>query len=243
MAANERSEGGYYKCTTNKYFSRFVRWPTKGGKTIYKKKSFSCSDACFNASRSAAFAAFAASFATYTSVYSQSKFDHHASPSVSRTFSSSHSWHGSKPCHWFQQSPIWRLARRLPDLSGQSLQKKLVRALCWYKSHEGMPSTLAQALHGKTSTKSFTALFTARDGGHPVGSSAGCGPFPTCYRSHERLGRWGRRGGGPESHQFCPVMCKNGSYLKQTKGYGGHKASLLSGGTSQSIVHGQKGGV
>ena len=54
----------------------------------------------------------------------------------------------------------------------------------------------------------FTVLFTARDGGHPVGSAAGCGPFPTCSRSHERLGRWGWCGGGLESHPFCPVFAE-----------------------------------
>ena len=33
----------------------------------------------------------------------------------------------------------------------------------------------------------FTAFFTARDAGVPMGSAAGCGPFLTCFRSHERL--------------------------------------------------------
>ena len=52
----------------------------------------------------------------------------------------------------------------------------------------------------------FTAFFTARDAGVPVGSAAGCGPFPTCSRSHERLGRWGWCGGELESQLFCQVI-------------------------------------
>ena len=51
----------------------------------------------------------------------------------------------------------------------------------------------------------FTALFTAHDTRLPVGSAAGCGPSSTCFRSHELLGRWGRRGGGLERRKFSPV--------------------------------------
>ena len=54
----------------------------------------------------------------------------------------------------------------------------------------------------------FTAFFTARDAGVPMGSAAGCGPFLACFRSHERLGRWGWCGGGLESHPFCPVFAE-----------------------------------
>ena len=32
---------------------------------------------------------------------------------------------------------------------------------------------------GEQVPESFTVLFTARDGGVPVGSAAGCGPLPT----------------------------------------------------------------
>ena len=71
---------------------------------------------------------------------------------------------------------------------------------------EGMPSTVAQALHGERSAKSFTALFTARDGGVPMSSAAGCEPSPTCYRSHELLGRWGRCGEGLERREFSPGL-------------------------------------
>ena len=53
--------------------------------------------------------------------------------------------------------------------------------------------------------ESFTALFTARDGGVPVGSAAGCGPFPTCYRSHKLLGRLRGHGRDLERRQFSPV--------------------------------------
>ena len=51
----------------------------------------------------------------------------------------------------------------------------------------------------------FTALFTARDGGVPVGSAAGCGPFPTCYRSHKLLGHSRGHGRDLERRQFSPV--------------------------------------
>ena len=61
----------------------------------------------------------------------------------------------------------------------------------------------------------FTALFTAHDTRLPVGSAAGCGPSSTCFRSHELLGRWGRRGEGLESHHFCPVKSER-SYLRET---------------------------
>ena len=44
----------------------------------------------------------------------------------------------------------------------------------------------------------FTAFFTARDAGVPMGSAAGCGPFLTCFRSHELLGRLGEPEGGLE---------------------------------------------
>ena len=53
--------------------------------------------------------------------------------------------------------------------------------------------------------ESFTALFTARDGGVPVGSAAGCGPLLTCYRSHKLLGRSRGRGRDLERRQFSPV--------------------------------------
>ena len=54
----------------------------------------------------------------------------------------------------------------------------------------------------------FTALFTARDAGVAMGSAAGCGSFLTCFRSHELLARWGRRGGALESQQFCPAKAE-----------------------------------
>ena len=57
----------------------------------------------------------------------------------------------------------------------------------------------------RTVAESFTALFTARDGGVPVGSAAGCGPFPTCYRSHKLLGHSRGHGRDLESRQFSPV--------------------------------------
>ena len=38
--------------------------------------------------------------------------------------------------------------------------------------------------------KMFTVLFTARVGGVPLGSAAGCGPFLICFRSCEPLGHW-----------------------------------------------------
>ena len=58
---------------------------------------------------------------------------------------------------------------------------------------------------GEQLPESFTALFTARDGGVPVGSAAGCGPFPTCYRSHKLLGRLRGHGRDLERRQFSPV--------------------------------------
>ena len=58
---------------------------------------------------------------------------------------------------------------------------------------------------GEHVPESFTALFTARDGGVPVGSAAGCGPFPTCYRSHKLLGRSRGHGRDLERRQFSPV--------------------------------------
>ena len=58
---------------------------------------------------------------------------------------------------------------------------------------------------GEHVPESFTALFTARDGGVPVGSAAGCGPFPTCYRSHKLLGRLRGHGRDLERRQFSPV--------------------------------------
>ena len=61
-------------------------------------------------------------------------------------------------------------------------------------------------MHGERSAKSFTALFTARDGGVPMSSAAGCEPSPTCYRSHELLGRWGRCGEGLERREFSPGL-------------------------------------
>ena len=51
----------------------------------------------------------------------------------------------------------------------------------------------------------FTALFTARDAGVPMGSAAGCGPFLTCFRSHELLGRLGEPGGGAGAPPISPV--------------------------------------
>ena len=58
---------------------------------------------------------------------------------------------------------------------------------------------------GEHMPESFTALFTARDGGVPVSSAAGCGPFPTCYRSHKLLGRLRGHGRDLERRQFSPV--------------------------------------
>jgi len=58
---------------------------------------------------------------------------------------------------------------------------------------------------GEHVPESFTALFTARGGGVPVGSAAGCGPFPTCYRSHKLLGRSRGHGRDLERRQFSPV--------------------------------------
>ena len=58
---------------------------------------------------------------------------------------------------------------------------------------------------GEHVPESFTALFTARDGGVPVGSAAGCGPFPTCYRSHKLLGRLRGHWRDLERRQFSPV--------------------------------------
>ena len=58
---------------------------------------------------------------------------------------------------------------------------------------------------GEQVPESFTALFTARDGGVPVGSAAGCGPFPTCYRSHKLLGHSRGHGRDLERRQFSPV--------------------------------------
>ena len=58
---------------------------------------------------------------------------------------------------------------------------------------------------GEQVTELFTVLFTARDGGVPVGSAADCGPFPTCYRSHKLLGRSRGHGRDLERRQFSPV--------------------------------------
>ena len=59
--------------------------------------------------------------------------------SRTRMFSSSHSWHGSKPCHWFQQSPIaphdnlWYIW----VLTSVSAQQTSPHA---HKSHQGCPA-------------------------------------------------------------------------------------------------------
>ena len=96
---------------------------------------------------------------------------------------------GRASCHLFQHSPMWRLAQRLPVLSGTSVSAQQTSPHA-HKSHQGMPSILAQALHRKSIAKSFTVLFTARVGGVPLGSAAGCGPFLICFRSCEPLGHW-----------------------------------------------------
>ena len=59
--------------------------------------------------------------------------------SRTRMFSSSHSWHGSKPCHWFQQSPIAPLIILwyIWVLTSVSAQQTSPHA---HKSHQGCPA-------------------------------------------------------------------------------------------------------
>ena len=76
----------------------------------------------------------------------------------------------------------------------------------------------------------FTALFTAHDTRLPVGSAAGCGPSSTCFRSHELLGRWGRRGGGLERRKFSPVKSEViSNTLEDMRGLKVEKRSGLAG--------------
>ena len=55
----------------------------------------------------------------------------------------------------------------------------------------------------------FSARVHVWGAGVPVGSAAGCGPLPTCYRSHKLLGRSRAqtegRGKDLERRQFSPV--------------------------------------
>ena len=96
--------------------------------------------------------------------------------SRTRMFSSSHSWHGSKPCHWFQQSPIAPHDNFMVYLGSNISISTTDKPICSQITPRDA-QCVPWGFPGQGSSKLFTALFTSRDPGLPVSSSAGYGPF------------------------------------------------------------------
>ena len=96
--------------------------------------------------------------------------------SRTRMFSSSHSWHGSKPFHWFQQSPIAPHDNFMVYLGSNISISTTDKPICSQITPRDA-QCVPWGFPGQGSSKLFTALFTSRDPGLPVSSSAGYGPF------------------------------------------------------------------